>query len=94
MFLREFEKIESEVLMEKLRNKGQFNFQQWKKLPFVDQLRQLEQQFQVLGEGSSRKVFLLSNRFVMKFATNSKGIAQKKQKFSLLKIKHFNLLLL
>lgn len=78
MFLREFEKIESEVLMEKLRSKGQFNFQQWKNLPFVDQLRQLEQQFQVLGEGSSRKVFLLSNRFVMKFATNSKGIAQNK----------------
>ena len=78
MFLHEFEKVESEVLMEKLRSKGQFNFQKWKQLPFADQLRMLDQTFQVLGEGSSRKVFLLSNRFVMKYATNSKGLAQNK----------------
>lgn len=73
-----FERTEAVLLFEKLRSSGPFNFQNWKKETPQAQFRSLGQNFQILGTGSSRQVFLLSSRFVMKYAINSKGVAQNK----------------
>lgn len=73
-----FELVEASLLFEKLRSSGKFDFQAWKKATPSQQFQALGKNFQILGTGSSRQVFLLSSRFVMKYAINSKGIAQNK----------------
>jgi len=73
------------LLIEKIRTeKGvksklgeKFNLNRFKQIQTAEQMMTYANHFlEVLGEGSARRAFLLSSKYVLKIARNKKGIAQ------------------
>jgi hypothetical protein len=76
------------LLIEKIRTqKGQkgplgekFDLKHFKSLDNINTMLEYAKAFlQPLGEGSSRKAFLLSSKYALKIAINKKGLAQNEQ---------------
>lgn len=76
MFDEIYKKVEKNVLLEKLRSKT-FNWNQFKKLANMNAMdmatNYAHYHLQVLGQGSSRTVFILSSRYVLKIALPDSG---------------------
>lgn len=61
-----------------LTEKKFFDLKQFKSMPPIKQILFLKQKGKVVGEGSSRRVYLLDQNTVLKLAKNEKGLAQNK----------------